>query len=404
MEYNSKDIKRNMFILYLTSFLIGLELGIRDFSTTLQILFEKVGGDKLLILTNQFSFYSFLLCIFLMGINLNRAKLKTKIAFMESLTFVGYLMIAILLYFDKLTGTALFLIFIGNTIINRLLIIMWVEFKMKLVSNDGFKKLLGNAIFFQMIAIMVGMSISYLIISKPYPHNFIHLFTIVPIIGFSVCMMYLFLKEPKNSEVDVHTEKIKWEDIKTCLKEKNYINMMLSKIMFNMSFGIVVLYAFYAIRQGYAENQIVLMGLVSYVFQAVGGAIFGNVKFSNKTTILYATFFTIASILSVFELNNMYLGFALLGFSEPLVHLGYYGFINAVEKSKKHIYLTSETIIHFIIGVSIAMFGVLTTSFGYSVSSMIAIGFLLIALIFSYRLEDCEHGEINTNDGAVLGD
>ncbi|HBY20176.1 MAG TPA: hypothetical protein DEG71_04060, partial [Clostridiales bacterium] len=313
MEYNSKDIKRNMFILYLTSFLIGLELGIRDFSTTLQILFEKVGGDKLLILTNQFSFYSFLLCIFLMGINLNRAKLKTKIAFMESLTFVGYLMIAILLYFDKLTGTALFLIFIGNTIINRLLIIMWVEFKMKLVSNDGFKKLLGNAIFFQMIAIMVGMSISYLIISKPYPHNFIHLFTIVPIIGFSVCMMYLFLKEPKNSEVDVHTEKIKWEDIKTCLKEKNYINMMLSKIMFNMSFGIVVLYAFYAIRQGYAENQIVLMGLVSYVFQAVGGAIFGNVKFSNKTTILYATFFTIASILSVFELNNMYLGFALLG-------------------------------------------------------------------------------------------
>ncbi|HCC07088.1 MAG TPA: hypothetical protein DEP72_02825 [Clostridiales bacterium] len=404
MNYSDRDIKRNLFILYVTAILIGLELGIRDFSTTLQVLFEKVGGDNLLILINQFSFYSFILCIFLVGINLSKIKLKKKIAFMEALTFSGYFLIAILLYFDKLSAMILFVIFMCNNIINRLLIVMWLEFKMKLVSNEGFKKLLGNAIFFQMIAIMIGMSVSYLIIGKGYPNNFIVLFLIVSVIGFSVCTMYLLIKEPNNASIDAHTEEIKWKDIKSCMKEKNFINMMISKIMFNLSFGIVVLYAFYAIKHGYPAERIVLMGLISYIFQAVAGAIVGNFRFTNKSAILYGTFFAIASILTVFVLHNMYLGFGLLGFSEPLIHIGYYGFINSVAKNKKHIYLTFETIIHFVIGISVAMFGVLAARLGYENSSYIAVAFLLVACIFTYMLEDEEDGEVNTNDAAIHGD
>ncbi len=401
--YTKKEIKYNLIILYVATALIGFELGLRDFSTTLQILFEKVGGEKLLSLINQFTFYSFILCIFLMGVHVSRYKLKNKIAFMEFLTFFGFFIIAVLMKFDKLSAGILFFIFFGNTIINRFLIIMWVSFKMKLLQGDSFKKLLGNAIFVQMVSIIAGMGVSYAIINKPYPYNFIQLFFTVACIGFAVCILYVLLKEPETNGAEEEIENIKLVEIKAYAGENNFISMMMSKVMYNLSFGVVVLFALYAIKLGYSEDKIVLMGLVSYIFQAISGLIFGNSKTSSKTILLYAHVFTILSIIAVFILNQMFLGFALLGIAEPLVHIGYYGFINHMEGKRKHIYLTSETVINCVCGISVAIFGRIMGTYGYAVSAIISIIFILISILYTINLEEHEYDKTNTNDATIQG-
>ncbi|MCT4611856.1 MAG: hypothetical protein N4A47_00635 [Clostridia bacterium] len=387
----SKDIKRNIRILFIINILFGLQFGLRDVSTTMQILFSRVGGESLLSILNQTNQYMLGIVILLVGIDIAHVKLKKCMVVTEFLRYSTFGILAVGLFYNMITPASLFVIFLINLFVKRLITVLSMDFQMKIIPEKLFKKVIGDIMFYRSIAILIGMAASYFIIKIAYPMNFVIIFTLVTLIGMIIVISYSRFKEPEFSSKEV--KKATFKEIFEIMEEKNCVNMNVGKSILNLSFGVIILYAMLAIRAGYTEEQIVTLGMVFFVTNAVFNKIIPRLGTTSRENIIMGHIMTTLSIALVLVTRNYYLGFFTYGLMVAFVNIGYYGYMNDFDPERKHVYLTVETSIGVLAGVGVFMSKLLIDIIGFELTALFSIVLSIVSLVFIARLDELEKEE-----------
>ncbi len=396
MEYTKKEVKLNLIIMLITNLLAGFHLGLRDLTTTMQILFSKVGGEQLLILINQMTYYTLIICVLLITINVQKIDLKYKIIFLDTITYIGYLAIGILLVMDKLTSGILFGIMLVNMICNRLLAVLSMDFKMKIIPKNNFKRFLSDITFIQILATAIGICVAYFIVRKPYPDSFATLMFISFFIGIIINIISAFMveKTKPHKKHDI-ADRINIKDIIKVAKEKNFIYLNIGRLILNMSYGIIILYAMYAMRLGYKATDIVIFGIVQFGVRAMCSIFVPKLKISSRQIMMIGHLLIGLTAFLTYITHNFYVGFAMYGAAEALLNLGYFSYINSLGDERKHIYLTAQTFFIVSIGFSIPFAAFVLNTYDFEAISILSLLFALGSIAFIEYLEETEETPIH---------
>jgi len=386
-----KNTTSNIKKLYLFNILIGLQFGIAALSTTFQLLFSKVGGEGLLTKLNQVEKYSIIMCLLLIGIDIAHIGVKKYIALFEGLKNATFLILIIFLFINKLNPIVLTIAFVVNVVTVRLLHVYWMDFNMRTSKKEDFKSVISNIMFYRNFATLAGMGIAYFVIKLVYPYNFITIFAITAALGAVLIGAVLSVSETGfKKEGKRH---IKYNEIFKLQMEKNCLFMCVGKIILNLSYGVPVLFAMLAIRKGYTDQQIVLLGIITFIAAALFAKIIPKTNLTSKQNMLIGHFLVGLSGYVAFITSNFYIAALVYGLSSAFINIGYYGFQNGFDAERKHVYMTTQTSINFTTGFGVFICAKLINVYGFYAAVTFSVVAAIMSISFILFLDDTEKQE-----------
>jgi len=256
---------------------------------------------------------------------------------------------------------------------------------MKIIEKEKFKEVFAKTVFLNTIAVIAGMILSYILIDIVYPYNFVIIFVITAISGAYLVVGTLSIEEISGNKEN--NKNLTLKEVLNVQKEKNCINMCLGKIILNFGYGITLLYAMLAIESGYTSRQIVELGFITFISMAICASVAGKLNMTHKQNMIAGHLLVAISVFSLFLTSNFYVAVVLIGLSNGIVNIGYYGFQNSLGEKRRHIYMSTQTTINITTGMGVFVAAKLIDNYSVNVAIIYSIVAVIISIGFVLRLK-----------------